>query len=250
MGTYQNSAVAKRPSKYKIKIKVDNRSEGNEILKSVNKDMIDFPNYVSNSHDNSVELLVDSYSMAVKAKEKLAKKFDGIDVSKPIHTDASLFSIVGVPYEISNSEAVDSLINDNPSLKFVRCPDDKLAVFVRDDPQSRLTVKEVVKCRLRNTYRVVASISSSLIALLKWKSGKINVERHICKLYKVVVSRHDKCFNCLSPGHTASSCVNEAACARCAGPHQTKNCDSPIKKFSRVRAGHPDINHCFYNCKI
>ena len=120
-------------------------------------------------------------------------------------------------------------------------------MFVKDDPQSRLTVKEVTKYRFRNAYRVVASMSSSLIAILKWRRYKINVEHHVCKLYEI--SRHNKCFNCLSPGHIASSCKNEAVCARCAGPHQTKNCDSRVKKcISCIRNGHDDHDHCFYDC--
>ena len=54
----------------------------------------------------------------------------------------------------------------------------------------------------------------------------------------------------LTAGHLASSCNNDAVCARCAGPHLTKDCDSTVKKcISCVRRGCADDGHYFYRCK-
>ena len=241
---------AKCTNKFKLKVMADQQSDRNAILKYVNKEITDFPNYISRSHSNSLELLVDSYAMAAKAKETLIKKFEQIEVSKPIQTDAKLYNIVGVPYEVSKTDAVNSLIHDNPNLNLVRCPDDENSVFSNIDPKAMLTVKKIVKCHFRSSYRIVASISSSLMGILKWRNNSsINVEHHVCKLYEITM--HDNCFKCLTAGHLASSCTNPAVCSRCAGPHLTKDCDSNIKKcIACARKGLPNDNHYFYRCNV
>ena len=94
------------------------------------------------------------------------------------------------------SEAVNSLIHDNPNLNFVRCPDDENSVISKTDSNATLTVKKVVKCNFRSSYRIVASISSSLMSMIKWRNNNsLNVEHSICKLYEICM--HENCFKCL-----------------------------------------------------
>ena len=75
----------------------------------------------------------------------------------------------------------------------------------------------------------------------------IVIEHSVCKVFEV--SRHDRCYKCLTSGHKVKSYNNTAVCSRCAGAHRSSNCDSDTKKcIFCVRKGLAEYNHYFCDC--
>ena len=141
---------------------------------------------------------------------------------------------------------VESLIRDNPKLNLEKSNHDQLSVKVKGLDHAVLTVKSVNRCH-SGIYRVCVAVTASFLSLWSIMNKYIVIEHSVCKVFEV--SRHDRCYKCLTSGHKAKSCNNTAVCSRCAGPHRSSNCDSDTKKcIFCVRKGLADHNHYSYDC--
>ena len=234
-----------QPSKnIKINVKCTDLNSRSNLLKTISKNFENFPNFLSKSKsDYSVDILVDSFDKARLAKEALEKKLQAT-VSNPISLNSRLYNISSIPYEISEEEALQSLVKENPKFDFDMDKNNDFSVFVKTNPNARLTVRKVVQCR-SGMYRIIANITEPLIAILD-KQGLI-VEHTMCKLYEI--SKHNMCFKCLLPGHLAKNCQNNVVCSRCSGEHSFNECKSDFTKcIFCVRNNRTDHSHPSYLC--
>ena len=168
-----------------------------------------------------------------------------ITVSKPYCTDSKLYNIVGLPYEISKGDALNSLIGNNPNLRLKLCDDDDSTLVVTSNPTARLKIRNIVKCHSGGIFRIVTEMSQSMFGILQPNS--IVVEHTCCTIYEI--TRHNRCFNCFRKGHIAKDCDNEAACGRCAGNHLTRDCQNTfVKCILCTRNGLPSVDHASYSC--
>ena len=187
----------------------------------LNKTVVDFPKYVAKSKKGSaINLLVENYSKALEAKKLLEGKFVGLSVSRPHCADASLFNIVGVPYDLSQEEALESLIVDNPNLSLKKCNDDAKSLVCNLNPNARLSLRNILKWRSGGIFRLVVELTKDMQNVINGKS--IILEKTYCKIYSI--RKHNRCFKCWKKGHFIQNCTESAACGRCAGDHLTRDC--------------------------
>ena len=214
------------------------------MLKTISKDFDNFPNFLSKfKSDNSIDILVDSFAKAQLAKETLQEKIHAT-VSNPVSLRSKLYNISGIPYELSKEEALHALVKENPKFNFVIDDHIDASVFVKSNPNARLSIKRVVQCR-SGMYRIIANITEPLVAILH--EQELVVEHTLCKLYQI--TKHNLCFKCLLPGHFANNCVNPVVCSRCSGEHSFKECKSDfVKCVFCVRKNLCDHSHPSYLC--
>ena len=215
--------------------------------KHLNRTVKDFPKYVAKSkNDSAIDLMVESYSKAMEAKKVLEGKFAGLSISRPHCADAGLFNIVGVRYELSEDEVLDSLIADNPDLCFKKCNDDSKSLVCAMNPNARLSLRNILKCRAGEVFRLVVELTKDMQSVINGKS--IIVEKTYCKIYSI--RKHDNCFKCWKKGHFVKNCNNSPACGRCAGDHLTRDClDSNIVKcILCTRNGISNCSHEAFSC--
>ena len=80
-------------------------------------------------------------------------------------------------------------------------------------------------------------------------NNSIIIEYSACKLYEI--TRHNRCYNCLYPGHLAKDCSNTAVCTHCAGPHHARDCvNDAVKCIFCIRNSLADVNHPSYSCPL
>ena len=230
----------------KLNLKVDTATDRSAVLKAINTDMLNFPKYVCKTKGTTeISLLLESISKALIAKDILENKFESLVVSKPYCTDTKLYNIVGLPYEISEAEALNSLVANNPKFGLKLCEDDDSALMIASNPAARLKIRKIVECHSGGIFRIVTEMSQSMYDILQPNS--IVVEHTCCKIYEI--AKHNKCFKCFRKGHIAKDCENEAACGRCAGNHLTKDCqNSFVKCILCMRKGLSCVDHASYSC--
>ena len=230
--------------KIKVNVKCSDSISRTNLLKSINRDFENFPNFLSKyKSDCSVDILVDSFEKAHLAKETLESKLH-VSVSNPLFMNSKLFNISSIPYEVSNQDVLQSLIKDNPMYSFIADSNSDFTIYVKDNPNCRLTVKRVVQCR-SGMYRIIVDITRPLSAILENK--QLIVEHTVCKLYEI--TRHNMCFKCLQPGHLAKNCKNPVVCSRCSEEHCFQECNSDsVKCVFCVRKNRNDLSHPAYSC--
>ena len=153
------------------------------------------------------------------------------------------FNLVGLTFKMSKSEVAASIIEENSSwLNFIKLSEE--TIQIEDDPLCVLTVRDVVKCRNNDIFRVYLTMSQSLFARLG--SRKISVGFSKCKLYEI--PNHRRCYKCQRPGHLAKDCKNTIACSRCSLDHASNECSSNIVKCVNCTInGKSNSNHASYS---
>ena len=151
--------------------------------------------------------------------------------------------VFGLKFQLRKSEVIESIMEENSSwLDLIKLTED--TVQIKDDPFSVLTVKDVVKCRNNNIFRIFVTMSPRLFAYLG--SRKISVGYSKCKLYEL--PNHRRCYNCQRLGHLAKDCKNTIACSRCSLDHASHECSSNFLKCANcVINGEHNVNHASFS---
>ena len=245
----QVKLASKPPTKVKLNVKLNDTMDTSTFQRHLNRTVTDFPKYFAKSKSNSaIDIMVENYSKAVEAKELLERKFTGLSVSRPHCADTSLFNVVGVPYEVSEEEVLESLVTDNPYLSLKRCNDDSKSLVCTNNSNARLSLKNILKCRSGGVFRIVVELTKDMQDIIHGKS--IIVEKTYCKIY--CIRKHDNCFKCWRKGHFGENCSNSPACGRCAGEHLTRDCpdNSIVKCILCTRNGTSNCNHVAFSCPL
>ena len=157
------------------------------------------------------------------------------------------YKLVGLGFEMSPNEVVDSIISENKWLRMIKTADNEIGL--ENDPLSVMHVLKTVKCK-KDGYTVLVTMSPSMIASIGHR--RLSIGHSICKRYNYVF--HHRCFNCQQVGHIADHCTNPVACSRCASGHPTHECTSSIMKCvncsinNRHDCHHPSYSdRCPYN---
>lgn len=162
-------------------------------------------------------------------KEKIEQKEDlvgKIDILEPRQRQARII-IFGAP-EAPELKKPTSAENENPD----------------DDTESELYDQQILRPALQKAARTI-DIEYKLIKVIKGRIGEgsshlviqlpevqairllstkftIGFNRCTAKRYITIL----RCYNCQQYGHTARSCQNDEACARCGKKHNIRDCES------------------------
>ena len=158
-----------------------------------------------------------------------------------------LYNISSFPSELTKDEALQSVIHENLKFNFICDPStNSFTAYMKSNQSARISIKNVIQCR-SGMFRIVASITEQLANLLE-NQGLI-IEHTVCKLYKI--TKHNRCFNCLLPGHIAKNCNNSTVCSRCSEEHSFHDCKSNFEKcIFCLRKNLTDIAHPSYLCPL
>ena len=174
---------SKSPTKVKLNVKLNDTMDTSTFQRNLNRTVKDFPKYfVKSKSDSAIDIMVDNYSKALEAKKVLEEKFVGLSISRPHCADAGLFNIVGVPYELSEDEVLESLIADNPNLRLKKSDDDVKSLVCAMNPNARLSLRNILKCRAGGVFRLVVELTKDMQSVINRKS--IIVEKTYCKIFK------------------------------------------------------------------
>ena len=238
----------KQPTSYasKVKINVKNSNDtSSNLFRNLHDNRNLIPKYTTKKKsDGSIDVLLQSFEEADKAKSVLMEKMGGTLVSEPLPEKFKKFTLVGLEFEMTTHEVVDSIMDENSWLNLEKVGDNTLAL--KEDPHAVIQVINVAKCRNASCYKVGIQMSLNMAATVGNK--KLSIGHSLCYSYKFV--NHRRCYRCQEPGHIANSFKKPIACSRCSSDHFSKNCTSSIMKcINCVRNGKDDVNHPSYSLK-
>ena len=202
--------------------------------------------------NGSTDFVFDTFSKALEAKRVLDHKLDSFN-SEILPLDTSKWSIVGLLYEISVEEALDSIVSHNKEISFKKCSSDhplKNCLTLENAPDALLQVLEVRLCKRGGKYRVVVNMNQKMSNFIN--SNKLKVCNVICTIYPVDNYNNNRCFNCHTDGHLSHTCKSEVICAFCAGPHRagSPECTADYPSCSNcIKANKSDTAHAVYSSK-
>ena len=102
--------------------------------------------------------------MPIKQKPIL-DNLRGAIIDRPAPARLTRYNLVGIPFEMSISETVCSIIDDISNwLNLVKSSDNSLAL--KDNPLSYIYIHDINKCKNSEVYRAAISISVNMIATL------------------------------------------------------------------------------------
>jgi hypothetical protein len=91
------------------------------------------------------------------------------------------------------------------------------------DPGAIIEILKVEKMRNReDSYNLVLKVDPKSYNLIM-SAGRLNVGWNRCRVVENL--RILRCFKCCEYGHRVSDCKNEEKCNKCAGCHNTNDCD-------------------------
>ena len=119
-----NNAAIK--SSYCDKVKL-NLKTNNNVLKELhsNRHLVSGMCIRKKRKDGSIDLLFKSFEEAKKAKHIFEENMNNARLSDPSLNDLKRFNLVGLTFEMSKSEVIDSIIEENSSwLDFIKLTED------------------------------------------------------------------------------------------------------------------------------
>ena len=208
--------------KVRVNIKSSEELTSSDLLKGLHEAKSDMPDFTGRKNLNgSIDVLFKSFDDANKAKTILNDKLKGAVVDSPAPAKLTRFNLVGIPFNMSISDTVSSLVDENKHwLDLIK--KDNNCVALKNDPLSCIYVHSISKCKNNDMYRAAVSISGNMLATLGQR--KLAVSFVKCKLYEW--KSHRRCYKCQQVGHYSANCKNKVACSKCAGEHYLKDCPS------------------------
>ena len=229
--------------KYSDMVKLNIKSPDN-VLKNLhgNRHLVPGITTAKKKSDGTIDVLFRSFSEAQNAKSILDEKLTDATVSHPSPDKSNRYHLVGLTFEMSESEVVQSLIDENPWLNLEKASED--SIMIKDDPFSVITVHKVVKCRNNDIFRVTVTLSKQILASLGNRRLSVGFTR--CKLYEI--PNQGRCYHCQRRGHLAKDCKNPIACSRCSLEHSSRECSSlSYKCVNCIIHGDNNANHPSYS---
>ena len=205
------------------------------------------PDFVQSrkSDDGSINVLFKSYKDALETKKMFEEKIDKLKLPDPVHKNMKRLDVVGLDFELTKDEVMESLIDENPGLGLSLSNNDKCSAFVRTNPDLFISILDVKKCKNSDSFRVLFRATNSFIDFL----GKQNIILMHTVTHKYVHAESKLCYKCHRAGHFASKCTDNDVCGKCASTsHHTNECNSPTSKcINCVRNNNPDTAHTVFS---
>ena len=244
----RNTATQVLATKDKIKINLmKTTSDTNlNLLKALHEKRSCVPEFTGKKKfDGSVDVLFDCFEKANSAKKYFDEHFADFTVSDPTPSKFEKFNLVGLGFEMTISEVIESMIDENKRwLDLIKISDNVLQL--KSDAFSVMQIHKVSKCK-SGIFKVMVSMSSNMVATLG--SKKLSIGYVLCKSYKLY--NHRRCFHCQQHGHVAAKCTNEKACSKCGLNHSYLECHSNFSKCVNCTInGKAETDHPSYspNC--
>ena len=116
--------------KVKLNIKKDESSTSSDFMKSLHDTKNSMPSFTGKKRaDGSIDVLFKSFEDANKAKTILDTNLKCATIDRPTPARLTRYNLVGIPFDMSISEIVCSIIDDNSNwLNLVKCSDNSLAL--------------------------------------------------------------------------------------------------------------------------
>ena len=84
---------------------------------------------------------------ALDTKQIFEDKLKKLEVKNPVRRNMRRIDLVGLPYEVSNEEALQALVRDNPRLGLSVCSDDPCSAVMSTNSDMFVSVFQIKKCR-------------------------------------------------------------------------------------------------------
>ena len=205
------------------------------------------PNFVQSrkSNDGSINVLFKSFKDALETKKMFEDKIDKLKLPDPVHKKMKRLDVVGLDFELTKEEAMESLIHENPGLGLSQSKNDNCSAFVQTNPDLFISVLDVKKCQNSDSFRVLFRATNSFIEFL----GKQNIVLMHTVTHKYVHAESKLCYKCHRVGHFASKCTEDTVCGKCASTsHNSNECKSLTNKcINCVRNNNPDTAHTVFS---
>ena len=149
---------------------------------------------------------------------------DGFVVEDSAKQKSVLIDLVGLNAVADSADVLSSIVQRNDCLGLSDASEQSI--------KEKIEIVKIVSCRKNSdNFRVVMKTTQEMaerISKTQRNTQYLYVGSTRCIAY--VHSPHFRCYNCQLHGHRAQECKNDVACAKCAGNHDTKQCESTIVK--------------------
>ena len=248
-----HTAYTTYSDKVKMNIRKNAVDANSNLLKSLYEAKSLVPDFTGRKKmDGSVDVLFKNFEDANKAKAILDNKLINAVINCPARAKQSRFNLVGLPFEMSVSEVVDALVEENKHWLDLRKSADNL-IDINGDPFSCIYVHSISKCKSGDVFiKAIVSVSANMLATMGQRRLSVGFVK--CKLYEW--KTHRRCFRCQEVGHFAASCTRTIDCSKCSGEYLLKDCESNFDRCvncvlnQREDISHPSSSYgCPYNNK-
>ena len=249
-----SSALPIAADSYKAVLKLDstdatsNASVLKEMCAEKMKTGNTVPDFQSKASSNgSIDVLFKSFKDALDLQSIFDEKLKKLDVKSPVRRNVKRVDLVGLPYELTNEEALQALVRDNPRLGLSVCSDDPSSAVMSTNSDMFLSVSGVKKCRDSPIYRVLINATECLVNFM----DDVKIKLMSSVLHKYVLPDSVQCFKCYRFNHYADRCKFSSVCGKCSSTsHKTSECPSTTPKcVNCVRNNHKDDAHPAYSQK-
>lgn len=178
----------------------------NIVTKKLLNDVIVPINKFYETKDGSVKIKCANKDDVVKLKDQLSET-------------------IGCDYMVKQEEIL------NPRLKIVGIDNNmkpeelEMDIIERNhlDNESYCSVEHIFTNNRTNTRTAIITVPAEVYSRIRANGSKIYIGHQCLRVYDELNIM--PCYNCGRVGHSGKKCRNETACLRCAGNHQTINCD-------------------------
>ena len=200
---------------------------------------------ITKSHRNNsgdIVLVCETKKDRDELKNLVNRVDDKIQMNSPNAKQIPI-TIVGLPKNCSNDEAIKMLVLQNQFIK-------KFSSVNKIEEHIKIHIIKPLKNK-PSVFQIFASVSPVLREGLTIYKNKVVIGLCSCRIYDR--KQVKRCYNCQKFGHIAKDCPtpNEAHCGKCSENHRTDSCSSNEKKcINCVRNNIPESDHSasYYKC--
>ena len=122
---------------------------------------------------------------------------------------------MGLDRNFTHDELLSMIVNQNSGIRTIKesenaSPEDCVLDIIKVQP---LRAKSTV-------FKAIVRVSNLIRSVISKQGDRLFMGCKTCKIYDFVYTL--RCYNCQEFGHHSAKCNNAAACALCAGDHETR----------------------------
>ena len=183
--------------------------------------------------EGNLVVLCDSSETRDSLKTQVQDSIDNIELTTPKEKRPAV-SIVGLSREYMNNEVVDLLVKQNSFIQ---------QFAQSNDIKDHISVFAVKPIRAQNgIYQAFARISKVLRQGISSHKDRLTIGLQTCRVYDQYHIK--RCNKCQSYGHYYKDCQSTPICAKCSGPHSTRDCSEHIIKCTNCMKEELPVDQC------
>ena len=229
----------------------DEKESIDKIEKVIDNENIDIQNSYRNKLGKTV-IVCKSNKQRDSLKSKISSAIPTLPSIKSVDTMKKTIVVTGFNKNYTEDNIIDAIVRHNDFISDFLLLKSNGDNRLKDESNISLVVVKPLKNNAALS-QVVLRVSSDIRRLLSRNGDKLRVGMIRCPVYdRFFVKR---CYGCQHYGHFHAQCPtkNVFACGKCAGDHETKNCEASeheLKCVNCIRAGRNErCNHAVTSLK-